>query len=168
MRVAHLAADLSTQVAGRKLDDNAQMLLRFANGARGSLWATQVAPGNENGLRLRIYGAKGGLEWSQEEPNHLRYAPYGQPPRVMARGGAGTTPLAASATRIPSGHPEGYLEAFAQLYRDIADLIAAYDAKTSPPAGALLVPTGKDGLRGVQFVHAAVESSRRNAAWIAM
>jgi len=168
MRVAHLAADLSTQVAGRKLDDNAQMLLRFANGARGSLWATQVAPGNENGLRLRIYGAKGGLEWSQEEPNHLRYAPYGQPPRVIARGGAGTTPLAASATRIPSGHPEGYLEAFAQLYRDIADLIAAYDAKTSPPAGALLVPTGKDGLRGVQFVHAAVESSRRNAAWIAM
>jgi hypothetical protein len=87
---------------------------------------------------------------------------------VIARGGAGTTPLAASATRIPSGHPEGYLEAFAQLYRDIADLIAAHDAKTSPPAGALLVPAGKDGLRGVQFVHAAVESSRRNAAWIAM
>jgi predicted dehydrogenase len=165
-RVSQLAADLSAQVAGRKLDDNAQMLLRFASGARGGLWVTQVAPGNENGLRLRIYGAKGGLEWSQEEPNHLRHAPYGQQPRVIARGGPGATPLAASAARIPSGHPEGYLEAFAQVYRDIADLIAAYDAKTPPQAGALLVPTAKDGLRGVQFVHAAVESSRRNAAWV--
>ena len=165
LRVAHLAADLSTHVTGRKLDDNAQMLLRFANGARGGLWTTQIAPGNENGLRLRIYGAKGGIEWSQEEPNHLRYAPYGQPPRVIARGGPGATPLAASAARIPSGHPEGYLEAFAQLYRDIADLIAAYDARTPPQANALLVPTARDGLRGVQFVHAAVESSRSNAAW---
>ena len=166
LHVAQLAADLSTQVAGRKLDDNAQMLLRFANGARGGLWVSQVAPGNENGLRLRIYGAKGGLEWSQEEPNHLRHAPYGQQPRVIARGGPGATPLAASAARIPAGHPEGYLEAFAQVYRDIADLIAAYDAKAAPQAGALLVPTGKDGLRGVQFVHAVVESSRRNAAWV--
>jgi predicted dehydrogenase len=166
LRVSQLAAELSTQVAGRKLDDNAQMLLRFPNGARGGLWVSQVAAGNENGLRLRIYGAKGGLEWSQEEPNHLRHAPYGQQPRVIARGGPGATPLAAGAARIPSGHPEGYLEAFAQVYRDIADLIAAYDAKTPPQAGALLVPTAKDGLRGVQFVHAAVESSRRNAAWV--
>jgi predicted dehydrogenase len=166
LRVSQLAADLSAQVAGRKLDDHAQMLLRFASGARGGLWVSQVAVGNENGLRLRIYGAKGGLEWSQEEPNHLRHAPYGQQPRVIARGGPGATPLAASAARIPSGHPEGYLEAFAQVYRDIADLIAAYDAKTPPQAGALLVPTAKDGLRGVQFVHAAVESSRRNAAWV--
>jgi predicted dehydrogenase len=166
LQVAQLAADLSTHVAGRKLDDNAQMMLRFASGARGALWASQIAPGNENGLRLRIYGAKGGLEWSQEEPNHLRHAPYGQQPRVFTRGGPGATPLATSATRIPSGHPEGYLEAFGQLYRDIADLIAAYDAKTSPQAGALLVPTGKDGLRGVQFVQAAVESSRRDAAWV--
>ena len=165
LRVSQLAADLSTHVAGRKLDDNAQMLLRFANGARGGLWASQIAPGNENGLRLRIYGAKGGLEWSQEEPNHLRHAPYGQQPRVITRGGPGATPLAAIAARIPAGHPEGYLAAFAQVYRDIADLIAAYDAKTSPQAGALLVPTAKDGLRGVQFIHAAVESSRADAAW---
>ena len=166
LQVSQLAADLSTHVAGRKLDDNAQMLLRFANGARGALWASQIAPGNENGLRLRIYGASGGLEWSQEEPNHLRHAPYGQHPRIIARGGPGVTPLAASAARIPAGHPEGYLEAFAQVYCDIADLIAAYDAKTAPPAGAQLVPTAKDGLRGVQFVHAAVESSRQDAAWM--
>lgn len=166
LRVAQLAADLSTHVAGRKLDDNAQMLLRFANGARGSLWVSQVAPGNENGLRLRIYGSEGGLEWSQEEPNHMRHAPYGQQPRILARGGPGLAPIAASAARIPAGHPEGYLEGFAQVYRDIADLIAAYDAQTAPPASSLLVPTAKDGLRGVQFVHAAVESSRKNAAWI--
>jgi predicted dehydrogenase len=166
LRVAQLAADLSTHVADRKLDDNAQMLLRFANGARGSLWASQVAPGNENGLRLRVYGSKGGLEWSQEEPNHMRHAPYGQEPRSIARGGPGLSPIAASGARIPAGHPEGYLEGFAQLYRDIADLIAAYDAQSSPPAGARLVPTVADGLRGVQFVHAAVESSRKDAAWI--
>jgi predicted dehydrogenase len=166
MRVAQLAADLSTHVAGRKLDDNAQMLLRFANGARGSLWASQVAPGNENGLRLRIYGSEGGLEWSQEEPNHMRHASYGQQPRILARGGPGLAPIAASGARIPAGHPEGYLEGFAQLYRDIADLIAAYDAQAAPSAGALLVPTARDGLRGVQFVHAAVESSRKDAAWI--
>jgi predicted dehydrogenase len=166
LHVTQLAAELSTHVAGRKLDDNAQMLLRFGNGARGALWVSQIAAGNENGLRLRIYGAKAGLEWSQEEPNHMRYAPHGQQPRVIARGGPGATPLAASAARIPAGHPEGYLEGFAQLYRDIADLIAAYDAKIPPPAGALLVPTAADGLRGVQFVHAAVSSSRQNAAWV--
>ncbi|HKU17427.1 MAG TPA: Gfo/Idh/MocA family oxidoreductase [Steroidobacteraceae bacterium] len=168
LSVTQLAAELSTHVAGRKLDDNAQMLLRFANGARGSLWASQIAAGNENGLRLRIYGAKAGLEWSQEEPNHMRFAPYGQQPRVVARGGPGATPLAAAAARVPAGHPEGYLECFAQLYRDIADLIAAYDAKLPPPAGALLVPTGKDGLRGVRFIHAAVESSRNDAAWVGL
>jgi predicted dehydrogenase len=166
LHVTQLAADLSTHVAGRKLDDNAQMLLRFGNGARGALWVSQIAAGNENGLRLRIYGAKAGLEWSQEEPNHMRFAPYGQQPRVIARGGPGATPLAASAVRVPAGHPEGYLEGFAQLYRDIADLIAAYDARVPPQAGALLVPTAKDGLRGVQFVHAAVSSSRQNAAWV--
>jgi Predicted dehydrogenases and related proteins len=166
LRVTQIGADLSTHVAGRKLDDDAQMLLRFANGARGALWCTQIAPGNENGLRLRIYGAKGGLEWSQEEPNHMRHAPYGQQPRVIARGGPGLAPIAANAARIPAGHPEGYLEGFAQVYRDIADLIAAYDAKIAPPAGALLVPTAKDGLRGVQFVQAAVESSRKDAAWV--
>ena len=168
LNVTQLAAELSTHVAGRKLDDNAQMLLRFANGARGALWASQIAAGNENGLRLRIYGAKAGLEWSQEEPNHLRFAPYNQQPRVIARGGPGATPLAAAAARIPAGHPEGYLECFAQLYRDIAELIAAYDAKLPAPAGAQLVPTGKDGLRGVRFVHAAVESSRNDAAWVSL
>jgi predicted dehydrogenase len=168
LRVTQIAAELSIHVTGRKLDDNAQMMLRFANGARGALWASQVAPGNENGLRLRIYGDKGGIEWSQESPNHLRFAPAGEAPRMIARGGAGAGPAAASATRIPSGHPEGYIEAFAQVYRDIAELIAATDAQIAPSANALLVPTVKDGVRGVQFIHAAVESSRRDAAWTAL
>ena len=163
--VKQIAADLSTHVRGRKLDDNAHMLLRFANGARGSLWASQVAVGNENGLRLRVYGDRGGLEWSQESPNHLRYTRHGEPSRLLTRGGAGAGLAASAATRIPSGHPEGYIEAFAQVYRDIADLIAATD-NGAPGANALLAPTVKDGVRGVRFIHAAVESSRQDAAWV--
>lgn len=168
LRVNQIAADLSTHVADRRLDDNAQMLLRFANGARGALWSSQVAPGIENGLRLRIYGEKGGLEWAQETPNHLRFTRFGEAPQLIARGGAGAGPAAAPATRIPAGHPEGYIEAFAQVYCDIAELIAAADEGVAPGAGALLVPTVKDGVRGVRFIHAAVESSRRDAAWTAI
>lgn len=168
LQVTQLAADLSAQVAGRTLDDHAQMLLRFANDARGSLWVSQVAAGNENGLRLRVYGAKGGIEWSQETPNHLRFAPVGEQPRILTRGGANAGLSASSATRLPSGHPEGYIEAFAQLYRDAADLIITTNEGRSAEAGALLVPTAKDGLRGVRFIHAAVASSKRDAAWTAI
>lgn len=168
MRVTQLAAELSAHVPGRKLDDDAHMLLRFASGARGALWASQVAVGNENGLRLRVYGEKAGLEWSQESPNHLRYTRYGQTPQTIARGGAGASAVAAAATRIPSGHPEGYIEAFAQMYRDIAELIIATNEGVAPNANAALVPTARDGARGVRFIHAAVDSSRLNAAWVAV
>ncbi|MET0498827.1 MAG: Gfo/Idh/MocA family oxidoreductase [Steroidobacteraceae bacterium] len=167
-QVKQLAADLSSQVAGRRLDDNGQMLLRFSNGARGALWASQVAPGNENNLRIRVYGSKGGLEWSQEAPNHLRFTPMGEQPRYIARGGAGAGTAATLSTRLPSGHPEGYIEAFAQIYTDAAELIAATNENRTPSAGALLVPTVTDGLRGVRFIHAAVESSSRDAAWTAV
>jgi predicted dehydrogenase len=165
-RVTQIAADLTTQVAGRKLDDNANMMLRLANGARGSLWASQVAVGDENGLRLRVYGEKAGVEWSQETPNSLKLTRHGSPPQIITRGGPAAGAAAAAATRIPAGHPEGYLEAFAQLYGDIADLIAATDAGGAPAANAALVPTVRDGARGVRFIHAAVESSRRDAAWV--
>jgi len=161
-----LAADLSRFVPGRRLDDNVHMLLRFENGARGMLWGSQVAPGNENGLRLRVYGEKGGLEWSQEHPNQLRFAPTGQPPRVLSRGGPSLGAAAPRATRIPSGHPEGYLEAFANLYRDLAEQIRARRAKRKPDRAALLVPTVEDGADGVKFIHAAVESSAKNGAWV--
>ena len=161
-----LAADLSRFVPGRKLDDNAHMLLRFENGARGMLWGSQVAPGNENGLRLRVYGEKAGLEWSQEHPNQLRFSAVGQPPRMLSRGGPNLGPAAARATRIPSGHPEGYLEGFANLYRDLAEQIRARRAKRKPDPAALLVPTVEDGAHGVKFIHAAVESSAQNGAWV--
>src|SRR5437763_1834262 len=108
-----LCAELSTFVAGRRLDDNAQIMLRYANGARGLLWASQVAPGNENGLGLRVYGSRGGIEWQQEQPNHLRWSPFGEPTQTIGRGTAAANADAARVTRIPSGHPEGYLEGFA-------------------------------------------------------
>jgi predicted dehydrogenase len=110
-----VAADVTTFVPGRRLDDNIHVMLRFAKGAKGGLWATQVAPGNENNLSLRVYGEKAGIEWRQEDPNQLGFTPLGETRRVIRRGGAGTGHAAAHATRIPSGHPEGYLEAFAQL-----------------------------------------------------
>ena len=166
LHARELAADLGRFVAGRRLDDNAHILLRYENGARGMLWASQVAPGNENGLRLRVYGEKAGLEWSQEHPNQLRFAPVGQPPRVLSRGGPNLSPAASRGTRIPSGHPEGYLEAFANLYRDLAEQIRARRAKRAPDLAALLVPTVEDGAHGVRFIHAAVESSANNGAWV--
>ena len=160
-----LCADLTTFVPGRRLDDNAQILLRFHGGARGMLWATQVAPGNENGLRLRIYGTKGGLEWEQENPNVLRYAPFGESPRLITRSGAGAGPAAARVTRIPAGHPEGYLEGFATLYAEIARAIrAARDGQ--PPEPDVSFPTVMDGLAGVEFIDAAVRSSANGAVWV--
>ncbi|MBK3734140.1 gfo/Idh/MocA family oxidoreductase [Azospirillum brasilense] len=166
LRCTRVAADLTAFVEGRRLDDNAHMMLRFGDGARGMLWASQVAPGHENGLRLRVYGDKGGLEWFQEQPNHLRFSPLGEPPRTITRGGPGSDGAAAHATRIPSGHPEGYLEGFAQIYRDTADLIVARMGGAAAGEQAALVPTVRDGVRGVRFIHAAVESSRRDAAWV--
>lgn len=166
LRCTRVAADLTAFVEGRRLDDNAHMMLRFGDGARGMLWASQVAPGHENGLRLRVYGDKGGLEWFQEQPNHLRFSPLGEPPRTLTRGGPGSDGAAAHATRIPSGHPEGYLEGFAQIYRDAADLITARMGGAAAGEQAALVPTVQDGVRGVRFIHAAVESSRRDAAWV--
>jgi predicted dehydrogenase len=160
-----LAAELSTFVAGRRLDDNAQLLLRFAGGARGMMWASQVAPGNENALRLRVFGERAGLEWQQEHPNQLRLAPLGEPPRVLGRGAAGAGAAAAHATRIPSGHPEGYIEAFAQLYADFAEQITARLESRAPHPASLLVPSVQDGIRGIAFITAAVASSGSNGAW---
>lgn len=164
----HVAADLTTFVPGRLLDDNVHLMLRFDQGARGMLWASQVAPGNENNLRLRIYGETAGLEWAQEHPNQLRFCPLGEAPRVIARGTTSAGPAAAHATRIPAGHPEGYLEAFAQLYRDFAEQIRAQAENRTPDPAVCLVPGIREGLRGVAFIAAAVESSRRDSAWTAV
>lgn len=161
-----LAADLSSFVPGRKVDDNAQMLLRFSHGVRGMLWASQVAPGNENNLRLRIYGEKAGLKWKQEDPNYLCFTPFDKPPVLIRRSGAGATAVAAHASRIPAGHPEGYLEAFAQLYTDLAEQISAKIDGRAPDPSSLLVPTVGDGVAEMRFMAAAIKSSRRNSAWI--
>lgn len=161
-----VCAELSTFIDGRALDDNAQMLLRFKGGARGGLWASQVAPGNENALRVRIYGEKAGLAWAQEDPNYLTFTPLGEPPRLIRRAGAGAGPEAARVTRIPAGHPEGYLEGFANIYSDAAEQILAALEGRQPDPAALLAPTVQDGVAGVRFIEAAVESSRRGGVWV--
>ena len=167
MEPEQLAADTASFVPGRALDDNAHVMLRYAGGAKGTLWASQVAPGHENGLRLRIYGDKGGLEWGQENPNQLWFAPFGQPKRLLTRNGAGSEPEAQRVSRIPPGHPEGYLEAFATIYAEAAQAIRARQAGGSAPAG-VIYPTLSDGLKGMRFVEACVQSARRNAAWVTL
>lgn len=162
-----LAADIASFVPGRALDDNAHVLLRYAGGAKGMLWASQVAPGNENGLRLRIYGAKGGLEWGQEVPNHLLFTPFGEPKRILTRNGAASEPEAQRVSRIPAGHPEGYLEAFATIYAEAAQAIRAHQAGTGTPEG-VVYPTLADGLKGMRFVEACVQSARRKSAWVTL
>jgi predicted dehydrogenase len=162
-----LSADVHTFVAGRKLDDNAHVLLRYKGGAKGMLWCSQVAIGQENGLRLRVYGTKGGLEWAQEDPNYLYWSNLGEPRRRITRSGAGADAEAARVTRIPSGHPEGYLEAFANLYAEAAAAINA--KKTGSPVDSRVVyPTVNDGVKGVAFIKACVASSRRNGAWVSL
>jgi len=129
------------------------------------LWSSQVAPGNENALRVRIYGSKAGLAFSQENPNQLWFTPLGEPPRLITRGGAGAGAAAGHATRIPAGHPEGYLEGFAQIYRDVAEQLHARHEKRAPDPLAGLVPTVEDGARGMKFIEAVVESSRADGRW---
>lgn len=165
LELASVSADLSTFVAGRRLDDNAHVMLRYSSGARGMLWASQVAPGNENALRLRVYGTKAGIEFRQEQPDQLWFTPLGQAPRLITRGGAAAGAAAAHATRIPSGHPEGYLEGFAQLYRDVAEQIHARWYQRAPDPLACSVPGVEDGALGVKFVEAVVESSRADGRW---
>ena len=160
-----LSADLSTFVPGRALDDNAHVMLRFPGGAKGMLWASQVAPGNENALRLRIYGDKGGLSWAQEDPNYLHFTPFGEPPQLIRRGGAGSDAAAGRVTRVPAGHPEGYLEGFATIYSDAAELIWAKIDGRAADAAATLAPSVADGVAGVAFIEAVVASSRKNGAW---
>jgi predicted dehydrogenase len=159
LRIEQIAAELSTFVEGRPLDDDASVLLRLEGGARGVLWASQVAIGEENGLNLRVYGEKGSLQWKQEEPNTLLLK-WPDRPRESVRTGASHGRLskeALAATRLPAGHPEGYLEAFANLYRDFAAALLE--------GGRPDVPTVEDGVRGMAFIEACVESSGASGRW---
>ena len=165
--VTELCAELSTFVEGRALDDNAQIMLRYANGARGMLWASQVAPGNENALAIRVYGSKGGLEWRQEHPNQLVWSPFGEAKRTISRGTGAANGAAARVTRIPSGHPEGYLEGFATIYTEVAAAILAFRSNGKPD-DSVHFPTIVDGVKGVAFIEAAVRSSASGARWTAL
>lgn len=165
LQVESLAADLHCFGAGRTLDDNAHVMLRFAEGAKGLLWSSQVAPGNENALKLRIYGDKGGLEWSQEDPNYLWFTPHGEPKRLLTRNGAGAIEASQAVSRIPDGHPEGYLEGFATIYTEAADAIRAVQSGAKISAAMGNLPGIEAGMDGMRFINACVTSSKNNAAW---
>jgi len=163
--VAELSAQLTSFVEGRSVDDDVQVLLRWAGGARGMLWASQVAPGHLNDLRIRIYGSRGGLDWCQAHPDQLHFTPLGEPTRILQRGTAAMRPDAARLSRIPGGHPEGYLEAFANLYGEIAEALVAARGDKPAPKGVQF-PTVDDGVRGVRFIDAVQRSARSGGRWI--
>ena len=167
LAVESVSADLTVHVPGRRLDDDVAALLRFEGGARGVLKATQVAAGEENGLRLRVYGEKGGLEWSQMEPNTLILRWLDRPAQIVRTAGPGLDPLTTARIRTPSGHPEGYIEAFANLYRSFGR--AVRDGMAPPPTGAAdWFPGIVDGLRTMAFVETAIQNSAGEAKWTSL
>lgn len=166
MMPAQILAEATTFVPGRRVDDNVQILLRYPNGARGALWASQVAAGQDNGLRLRVFGENGALDWCQEEPNRLIWSPLGEPPRLIGRGTAAMNVSGQRVSRIPPGHPEGYLEAFATIYTEVAAAIMARRTGSSIDS-AVTFPTIEDGFAGVAMVEAALRSSAAGV-WVTM
>ena len=165
LEVTEVAADVGSIVPERTTHDYAGAMLRLNNGARGSFWVTQAAAGVENSLRIRVSGALGSLEWTQEIPQALTFKPLGAPAQNRTPHGPGTLPLAARASRIVAGHPEGFHEAFANLYSDAAEAIAARRSGQSADPLALHFPNAWDGLLGVRFVDSVVQSSRHSSAW---
>ena len=168
LEVTEVAAELSQIVAGRAIKDNANLLLRFSNGARGSLWASMAAVGNEHGLRIRVYGDRGSLAWHQEDPHHLLYSPIDGPPQILAQGAAWLSPDAAKWTRAGLGHPEGFFEAFANLYTELADALLAKAEGKAYAKSELGFPDVSDGLKGVAFVEGAMRSYAAGGAWTAI
>jgi predicted dehydrogenase len=168
LAVEQVSADATTHVAGRRLDDDVAALLRFAGGARGVLKASQVAAGDENGLRLRIHGEKGGLDWSQMEPNTLTLRWLDRPMEVIRAGGPALDALTIARLRTPAGHPEGYIEAFANLYRSFGRAVRAGATTPPPPGGTDWFPGIGDGLRTMAFVEAAIENSGGDAKWTSL
>jgi predicted dehydrogenase len=164
LKLDELSADLTTFVKGRRVDDNVHVMLRYKGGAKGMIWASQVAPGHENGLKIRVYGNKGGLEWVQADPNYLWYTPFGEPKRLITRGGAGANAAAARVTRVPPGHPEGYLEGFANIYTEVARAIKAGRSGKKVDKDVQF-PGIEDGVAGMAFIEACVKSSAKNGKW---
>lgn len=169
LQIVELCADLTTFVRGRRLDDDGTVLLRLQRGVRGVLLASQIAVGEENGLAIRVYGEEKGLEWHQEHPNTLTLRSQDGPLEVWSRGHGyveARSPAAARATRLPAGHPEAFLEAFANVYRNAADTIRARRARTRPDPLARDFPTVDDGLRGMVFIETVVKSARSTRKWL--
>jgi predicted dehydrogenase len=164
LRITSVCGELTSFVTGRRVDDDARVLLRFDRRARGLLWASQVAPGNDNGLSIRIYGDRGGLEWRQCQPSELLHAPLGEPKRQISAGGAGAEGAAAAITRLPPGHPEGYFEAFASIYTEIALMIRS-SRKGSTPTVPEAFPGLESGLEAAEFVEAVIRSSHAGSNW---
>jgi predicted dehydrogenase len=165
LEVTEVAAEIGHVIPQRPVDDYGAAMLRFDNGARGTFWVTQTAAGVENGLRIRVSGTKGSLEWQQEQPTRLTFKPIDGPVREYTPSGPGTLPASARACRIVAGHPEGFHEAFANLYSDAAEAIAARRSGRQADPLALEFPNQRDGAIGVKFVEAAVASSQANGAW---
>ena len=163
--IKELAADLTTFVDGRLLDDDANILLRFENGAKGVLHSSQISVGEENNLSIRVYGEKGGLEWHQKDTNTLLVSSLDGPTEIHRTSSEYLGELATSAARIPGGHPEGYLEAFANIYKSFANHILCKLNSTEPDEATLDYPKIDDGVRGMVFIEACVHSSQNNAAW---
>jgi predicted dehydrogenase len=163
--VEQVAADVGAIVPGRATHDYAAAMLRMQGGARGMFWVTQAAAGVENALRIRVSGSLGTLEWFQERPQQLRFSPLGAPAQIRTPNGPGTLPLAAQASRIVAGHPEGFHEAFANLYADAAHAIAARRTGTTAPPLVMHFPTAHDGLAGLVFVDAVIRSAAHHGAW---
>jgi predicted dehydrogenase len=166
LEVAEICADLTTFVSGRRLDDDGNLLIRYEGGAKGVMLASQISAGEENDLRIRIYGAEGGLEWRQEEPNYLFYRPTEEPERVLKRGNDYLCEEAKRASRLPSGHPEGFIEAFANIYMSVVATIRARLEQIETDGLHWDFPTVYDGAQGVHFIEKTVESSRSDEKWL--
>jgi predicted dehydrogenase len=166
LKIVELSADVTTFVEGRLLDDDANVLIRFDNGAKGVLHCSQISAGEENAINIRVYGEKGGLQWHQHDPNTMYVKWMDKPMEVYRTGMPYMGEVAAAHTRTPSGHPEGYLEAFGNIYRNFAKVVQARIDGVEPDPNFLDFPTVEDGVRGMKFIDAVIESGQQNAAWI--
>ena len=161
-----LCADLTSFVKGRRLDDNAHLMIRYEHNVKGMMWASQVAPGNGNNLKIQVYGDKGGLIWQQEQPNELIFTPLNKPAQALVRGSEDLSDNVKNLTRLPIGHPEGYIEGFANIYKEIADALIISRDGYKPMYDNFLFPSGYDGLQGMKFIEAVVKSSNQDSAWV--
>lgn len=166
LKISRLCARLDTFIEGRPLDDNATIMVEYQGGAKGLYWSSQIAVGHDNGLRVRIYGEKGGLEFFQENPNYLKVTHLDRPTEILSRGRAELYPEAQKYSRIPSGHPEGYFEAFANIYSAFVDALAKVKAGGKPAYNEIDFPSVQAGLEGVRFIGKCVESSQKGAVWV--